>query len=236
MKIKRILSAILATLTSVAIFSGCTSETTPSGNDTTTSSESASTDTDEEEPPAPVGTARLPENVEDYAIFKYTSTIPEGYEAQEESEVGKLYLNGKAKIVVMATNYKEDFQELSVFAESACANFKVQNMLYQSDTTFSDPVNTTVAGFDAVSYDYEVVAYEFVPDENATTAQTTKEGEETTTDPGVKTEIGRYKGRFVFFYSDEDVFYVQFESTEGDYAEQSPAFDDYLKTVQITKK
>ncbi len=241
---RKLIAAALAACMALVMLAGCSetekgTETSSSASETTVAPGNETT-----EETVSIGTGRVPENVEDYAIFKYSSTPPEGYDTVEESEVGNLYLNGKAKITVQAQNYKEDYQELSVFAETACATFRVHNMLYQQDTTFGEPVKTKVAGFDAIVYDYEIIAYEFVHDEDETTAATTAaetsaDGAETTaqtTVTGVKTEVARFKGKLCYFYSDEDVFYVQFESAAEDFEKESAVFDDYLATVKISKK
>lgn len=239
---RKLIAATLAACMALLMLAGCseTSKGTESSDTSSSSSETVVSGDEMTEETVSIATGRVPEKVEDYAIFKYSSTLPEGYEAVEESEVGKLYLNGKAKITVQAQNYKEDYQELSAFAESASATFRVHNMLYQQDTNFGEPVKTTVAGFDAIVYDYEIIAYQFIHDENETTAETSAaetsaDGSETTV-TGVKTEVARFKGKLCYFYSDEDVFYVQFESAAEDFEKESAIFDDYLATVKISKK
>ena len=241
MKIKTI-AAVLAGCLVLLTVTGCAGSKNTDGIKSTDSSESGSalsdTSVSGEEPDLSIGTARVPDNIEDYAIFKYKADVPEGYDTVNDDDKGKCYMNSVSRITVMAQNYKEDYQALDVFAESACATFKVQRMLYHEDTTFSDPVKTTVAGFDAVYYDYEIISYEFVHDEDETTAAASEgaETEATTTKPGVKTEVGRYKGRIVYFYSDEDVFYTSFESAEADYDKNISNFEKFVKSITIEKK
>lgn len=236
MKIKAII-AVLSVSLAMLTATGCADS-----SDKIKETDSASTgDTlSGDETRETLGFARFPDNVEDYAIFKFKADAPTGFDTVGDDENGKCYVNGEARLTVVARNFKEDYQSLDIFAESACLTFSIQNMLYHSDTNFSDPVKTTVAGFDAVYYDYEIIAYEFVKDETATEAAVTTaaegaETEATTTDPGVKTEIGRHKGRVVYFYSDEDVFYTMFQTEKENFDKNLPYFEEFLKSVSIEK-
>ena len=179
-------------------------------------------------------TGKEVENEADLAIYKLSCTPPEGFETVADGSEGKQYSSPYGGIVVKAQNYKEEFQDLDVFADSGCASIKVNNMLYQADTEFSDPIKTTVAGFDAIRYDYTVTSYIFPP---VTDAQ----GEYVTGDDGnyVLSEDKEVNGVFVdrvyYFYSDDDVFYIICEAKEDSAEEAGPVFDKFIESVTISK-
>ena len=179
-------------------------------------------------------TGKEVENEADLAIYKLSCTPPEGFETVADGSEGKQYSSPYGGIVVKAQNYKEEFQDLDVFADSGCASIKVNNMLYQADTEFSDPIKTTVAGFDAIRYDYTVTSYIFPPVTDA-------DGGYVTGDDGnyVLSEDKEVNGVFVdrvyYFYSDEDVFYIICESKEESAEEAAAAFDQFIESVSISK-
>ncbi len=154
------------------------------------------------------------------AINKFkVDPLPANYQLASSSQEyqGQLYVNGVSKITVMACNYKEDFQSLEISAESAAASFKMNNMLYASDTEFEEPVYTKVAGFDAISRDFLVTVNEFKE----------VDGKE------VKTPAAWYKSRLVYFFSDEDVFYCVFETTKDDWDSTIGGFEEFVANIQI---
>ena len=179
-------------------------------------------------------TGKEVENEADLAIYKLSCTPPEGFETVADGSEGKQYSSPYGGIVVKAQNYKEEFQDLDVFADSGCASIKVNNMLYQADTEFSDPIKTTVAGFDAIRYDYTVTSYIFPPVTDA-------DGGYVTGDDGnyVLSEDKEVNGVFVdrvyYFYSDEDVFYIICEAKEDSAEEAVAAFDQFIESVSISK-
>ncbi len=166
---------------------------------------------------------------DDYAINKINNRSPEdslpgGYALQSytEEQQGKFFANGKSKIIIRAYNYKEDLQELAIWADQACAITKIANITSACDTNYSEPQNVTVLGFDAIKYDYDIVQYEFVPDENDPEKE-------------VKSPIGTYKGIAYYFYSDQDAYVIMFDTAEEDWEEQSAAFDEFINDLEITK-
>lgn len=179
-------------------------------------------------------TGKEVENEADLAIYKLSCTPPEGFETVADGSEGKQYSSPYGGIVVKAQNYKEEFQDLDVFADSGCASIKVNNMLYQADTEFSDPIKTTVAGFDAIRYDYTVTSYIFPPVTDA-------DGGYVTGDDGNyvlsedKEVNGVYVDRVYYFYSDEDVFYIICEAKEDSAEEAAAAFDQFIESVSISK-
>ena len=232
-RIMKIAAFAAALCMSISMLSGCsdknngTDTSANSGNavssETTASSDGASQDVATETLPEmhavrPVQEGDVP------AINKFVvDPLPANYELVQESAEyqGRLYLNGVSKITVMACNYKEDFQELEVAAESACASLKMNNMLFQSDTDFEEPVETTVDGFRAISRDFTITQNEFVkenPDE---------EGD------GVKTPVAWYKSRIVYFYSDKDVFYCIFETAKDDWDSAIVGFEEFIANIKI---
>ena len=181
-----------------------------------------------------VYTGKTVENEEDLAIFKFNCTPPEGYQTMIDSAEGKQYISPNGTIVVKAQNFKEEFQELEVFADQGCAAIKVNNMLSQADTEFSEPVKTTVAGFDAIRYDYNITAYIFKYETDAQGAQVTgDDGNPIITDE--KEIYGEYVNRIYYFYSDEDVFYVICESPKDKAEAAASEFDEFIASISISK-
>lgn len=180
-------------------------------------------------------TGKEVENEADLAIYKLSCTPPEGFETIADGADGKQYSSPYGGIVVKAQNYKEEFQELSVFADQGCASIKLNNMMYQADTNFSDPQNTTVAGFDAIRYDYTVTSYIYEYETDSAGAQVTgDDGNPIITDR--KDVLGEYVNRVYYFYSDEDVFYVICESRKENSEAAAKEFDEFISSVTITKK
>lgn len=164
---------------------------------------------------------------DEYAIDKINPKSPEdslpgGYKMSgyEKDLQGKLFNNGKSKIVIRAYNYKEDLQDLAIWADQACAITKVANITAACDTNYSEPENITYMGFDTIKYDYEVIQYEFVSG---------ADGQEE------KSERGRYKGIAYYFYSNQDAYAIMFDTAEANWEEQSAAFYDFIADLEITE-
>ena len=162
-----------------------------------------------------------------YAIDKINNRSPEGsvpggyvLSGYEQNLQGKLFNNGKSKIVIRAYNYKEDLQDLAVWADQACAIMKIANITSACDTNYSEPENITYMGFDTIKYDYEIIQYEFVSG---------ADGQEE------KSELGRYKGVVYYFYSNQDAYAIMFDTAEADWEEQSAAFYEFLDDLEITE-
>lgn len=189
----------------------------------------------DEEDDISVYTGREVENEEDLAIFKFSAELPDGYEIAIDSAEGKQYLSPNGAIIVKAQNFKEEFQSLEIFADQGCAAIKMNNMLFQADTEFSEPVKTTVAGFDAIMYNYTITSYIFKYETDANGENVLdSDGNPILTD---EREIyGEFANRVYYFYSDEDVFYIICES-QKDKAEIAAAeFDEFINSVKIEKK
>ena len=200
-----------------------------------TAAASEEADLSDEEDTFSIYTGKEVENEEDLAIFKFNCTLPEGYEAVIDDKTGKQYVSPLGGIIVKAQNYKEEFQSLETFADSGCASIKISNMLYQSDTEFSEPIKTTVAGFEAIRYDYTVTSYIFPP-------VTDDKGEYVIDEEGKyvlseeKELYGEYVNRVYYFYSDEDAFYIICESKKEDSSSAQASFDEFIDSITITKK
>lgn len=233
--------AMAAAAAACLILTGCgknstaeeTSETTAAKPDFSSAAETEAIDGDNGETVS-IYTGKEVENEADLAIFKFNCTPPEGFETAIDNSEGKQYTSPYGGIIVKAQNYKDEFQALDVFADSGCASIKINNMLYQADTEFSDPIKTTVAGFDAIRYDYTVTAYIFPPVTDA-------DGGYVTGDDGNyvlsedKEVNGVYVDRVYYFYSDEDVFYIICEASEDSAEEAAVAFDSFIESVSISK-
>ncbi|MBP5581770.1 MAG: hypothetical protein J6X85_08325 [Ruminococcus sp.] len=230
----------------LCIFTACTNTPEPTpAESTAVPSESAVTtsvtgapmqpfpSTEEDDTPIDIYTGKEVENPEDLAIHKFNCEVPEGYQVVADTDEGKLYRSGRASITIKAQNYKEEFIALPEFADQACASLKVGNMLNQADTVFSAPENTTVAGFDAVKYDYDVTAYIYLYETNADGSQKLgDDGNPIITDQ--KEIYGKFHDRIYFFYSDEDVFIITMESPESEKDNVAGEFDHFLETITIT--
>lgn len=167
---------------------------------------------------------------DEYAIDKINNKSPEDslpgeyvLASYSQEQQGKLFANGKAKITIRAYNYKEDLQDLAIWADQACAILKIANITDALDTYFDTPENVKVLGFDAIKYNYELVQYEFLENEDD------PEGEK------IKSPIGTYKGIAYYFYSDQDAYAIMFDTAEADWDEQSAAFEDFINDLEITK-
>ena len=242
-KMKKALAAVAAVC---LIMTGCgkggedTAETTEAAKPDF-SSVSADVDSSEdigfgaEEETVSFYTGKEVENEEDLAIFKFNCDLPDGFETVIDNAQGKQYSSPFGGIVVKAQNYKEEFQDLEIFADQGCASIKVNNMLYQADTEFSEPIKTTVAGFDAIRYDYTVTSYIFPPvtDENGEYVMDENGQYVLSEDKEIN---GEYVDRVYYFYSDEDVFYIICEAKKENAEAAQADFDEFIESVTISKK
>lgn len=238
-KMKKALAAIAAVC---LLMTGCGKKNQEQPEETTAAAKPdfsvtsvEETEIPEEDESISIYTGREVENEEDLAIFKFNCTLPEGFTAAIDDKTGKQFVSPNGGIIVKAQNYKEEFQELEVFADSGCASIKVSNMLYQSDTEFSDPIKTTIAGFDAIRYDYTVTSYIFPPvtDENGEYV-IDEEGKYVLSEE--KELYGEYMNRVYYFYSDEDAFYIICEAPKDKADAVQESFDQFIDSITITKK
>ena len=164
---------------------------------------------------------------DEYAIDKINPRSPEGsfpggyvLSGYDQSVQGKFFTNGKSQIVIRAYNYKEDLQDLAIWADQACAITKIANITSACDTNYSEPENITYMGFDTIKYDYEIIQYEFISG---------ADGQEE------KSERGRYRGIAYYFYSNQDAYAIMFDTAEADWEEQSAAFREFIDDLEITE-
>ncbi|MDE6595088.1 MAG: hypothetical protein K2K44_03675 [Oscillospiraceae bacterium] len=229
-KFKRVICGILAAVCAAALMAGCSEQKDDNANDTTASVQSDETTVPAEAEADPLAATTIAEG-DDYAINKLTNktegeTFPGGYTLvnYDEALQGKYFANGASKIIIRAGNYAESFPDLATWAESTSAGIVISNITYNAaDTIFGDPVETTVCGFDAIRYDFEMIYYEFVenPDD--------PDGEP------VKSEYARALGRNYYFYSEQDVYAVMFDTAKEDWEEQLPKFEEFVADLQVTK-
>lgn len=249
-KNKGLLRKSIALLALLCAFSSCrstgeenvtTAESTAPGTEVAESaSTEATTITDEDYDPfldenytqPTLYTGKAVEKEEDHSIYKFNYTAPEGYELFEYGPSGIYLANENSSIIVKSQNYKEEFTELSKFAESAMANIIYGNMLYQSDTNYSEQIKTTVAGFDAIRYNYNITTYIFTFETDAEGSVVTEEnGKKKTTSKDVYSELS---DRIYVFYSDEDMFYIICETPKDCAEELAPVFDAFIDSIWIT--
>ena len=224
---KRKFSAAIAALIAVSMFlTGC-----KSGGDENPADTSVTTnisDMEQAMAEAEAYTSRPLEEGDSLAIDKINNktqgdTLPGDYVLVDTSEnpQGRMYRNGKAQAVIRAYNYKEDLQELEQYAESACVTMKIANITSACDTVFQAPEKTTVCGFDAIKYDYQIIQYDFIANPNEPDGET------------VKTELYRRNARAYFFYSEQDAYAVYFETMEEDWDEQVELFEKFVADLEV---
>ncbi len=240
MKKTKTLSSLVASLCLCAALTGCagSSEETPVNSDSVSyttadvqslldeAEDSAETTVpdgqDETYSAASFATATDVENEADRAIYKTSLTLPEGWQIVEDSDQGKIYMGNNAQLKIQAVNYGKDAEltDLDEFADTVAANIVVNNVYLKADTEFGDPVHTTVAGNDAVRYDYVVSAYFFETDDEGNTV-------------GDKQLYDTYPGRIYVFYNDTDGYFLQFESDSKNIDEANKDFDAIIESFAI---
>lgn len=225
---KHKIAALICAFAAAAALSGCSTGNEPDAPEN--SGVSQASDTSETETAldedAMTETRPIAEG-DEYAIDKINPRSPEGslpggyvMSGYEKDLQGKLFNNGKSKIIIRAYNYKEDLQDLAVWADQACAITKIANITSACDTIYSEPENITYLGFDAIKYDYEIIQYEFVSG---------ADGQEE------KQERGRYKGIAYYFYSNQDAYAIMFDTAEDNWDEQKTAFEEFVADLEITE-
>lgn len=229
--VKKMAAAVLA---ACMLLTGCAGKNNGNTVETSVTASNGAEEVLSSEEGISIYTGKTVENEADLAIFKFSADIPEGYEAVVDNAEGKLYASPNGSITVKAQNFKEEFQELEVFADQGCAAIKMNNMMYQADTEFSEPQETKVAGFDAIRYDYTITAYVFLYQTDAAGKQVIgSDGNPIITDE--KEIYAEYVDRVYYFYSDEDVFYVICESPKANADAAAAEFDKFIESVKISK-
>lgn len=227
-KLKRIISGILAAICAAALMAGCSAQNENTSDTTASQASDVTTVPPDENDPFEITTIA---EGDDYAINKISNKsggeeFPGGYKLVNYSEEnqGKHFANGGSKVIIRAGNYMKDFPELSVWAESTSAGIVISNITNNAaDTNFGDPAEATVCGFNAIRYDYEMIAYEFVENPDDPSGQP------------VKKEHSRYMGRNYYFYSEQDVYAVMFDTKKENWEEQLPKFEEFVADLQVTK-
>jgi hypothetical protein len=226
--VRLILAAVSACALLAANAAGCTKnkpdETEPFSSSGAAQGTSASDDYDAS---GNAQTTRELQPGDEYAFKKFSGEIPDGYRVIAEEDFGIRYFNANAFIEIYGANYKEDYPELLEFAESVSLQHALGKMftsLYEFD--FSDPINASVAGFDAVRFNYDAVDYDWVLDGDGNVVRD-EEGKEKR-DP-----VDYLRGQMNYFFSDKDVYYIYFETRRDDWDKYYPEFEEFMKTVEI---
>lgn len=225
---KKIICGIIAAVCAAALMAGC-SDKNPEVGETTAQADSTGTSAPDSYEDMTATTRPLEEG-DDYAINKITNKtdgeeLPGGFKLMDSSEEyqGKLYVNGSSRVLIRSANYVEDFPEdLGTWADRSCAEIVVTNIM-SADTKFGDPVNTTVCGFNAVMYDYDATPFKF------------EENPDNPDGDPLKVPTGHYKGRNYYFYSEQDVYAVMFDTTEENWEAELPNFEKFIADLQVTK-
>ncbi len=155
-----------------------------------------------------------------YAINKFSvEEKTGGYQlaASSQEQQAKGYSNLTSQVTVRACNYMENGKDVTAFTDWFRSNWRDNNMVNYCDTVFGEKYESTVAGFDAVNYDADVIRVQIDPE--------TQE----------KTEVGGYKARITCFFSDEDIYYMIFESPIDGYDEQLEFYEEFLDGIVIDK-
>jgi hypothetical protein len=127
---------------------------------------------------------------------------------------------------ISAANYKDQFQDLDKYADTAMAGLVMNYKLETSDLVWEEPVHTTVGGYDAVLYDYTLQEHLYVT--GADSLPITNEKFEATSYKG-----RHFTGQAYFFFSDTDAFYMVFMCRTEDYAYSQPKWDQIVANVKI---
>lgn len=237
-ELKKIIAAAVAVCAAVSMLAACgknnnTDSSTESSTSAEASSETTAADADASTDTSETVTLRVLEEGDVFAINKFVvDELPEGYElAGKSQQDGAQFLRyiidgGKAQVSIEAANFRENYHELEQFADTACAAMTMNNMYYHCDTDFSEPEKTAVAGFDAIKYDYTITQNDFETDAEGNTIKD-EDGKE------IKTPVFWYKGRAYFFFSDNDVYYVIFETTKDNWDNSIDTFEQFLTGVHI---
>ena len=224
--IKKAAAVLTALVMCTAVLAGCSKDKKPEGTSDTLPQSGELNIEGGDEAQEGVMTTRALNEGDVYAINKFkVDPLPANYQlaAKSQENQGMVFVNGVSKITVMAINYKEDLQDLATYADSACAALKLNNMLYQSDTDFSEPQNTKIAGFDAVTYDFTIT-------QNEVEERVNEKGNKEVVS---KTPIAWYKSRIYFFYSDKDAYYALFECQKDDWDSTIGGFEEFMANVTI---
>lgn len=233
MKKYKLAAVLCGAIITVSALTGC-SDSNGSAAVSETTSESVQQTMVNTAPPAEtpadelVVTSRPLEEGDIYAIDKISNKseiLPGGYELRDTSTdpQGRMYNNGKAQLIMLAYNYKDDLQDLEIWADNACAIMTISNITSACDLVFEEPENVTVCGFDGIRYDYDIIQNDFIADENDPEAE------------AVKTEIYRRKARIYYFYSEQDAYIVYFNTMEADWEEQLVLFEEFVADLEVTK-
>lgn len=224
--IKKAAAALTALVMCTAVLAGCSKDKKPEETSDTLPQSGELNIEGGDEAQEGVMTTRALNEGDVYAINKFkVDPLPANYQlaAKSQENQGMVFVNGVSKITVMAINYKEDLQDLATYADSACAALKLNNMLYQSDTDFSEPQNTKIAGFDAITYDFTIT-------QNEVEERVNEKGNKEVVS---KTPIAWYKSRIYFFYSDKDAYYALFECQKDDWDSTIGGFEEFMANVTI---
>ncbi|MDR0992804.1 MAG: hypothetical protein LBL87_07945 [Ruminococcus sp.] len=209
MKLKRLLPAIFAVM--ILFTAGCTANKPAETTSTM----------------PPMGTLRDREGDDAYAIDKLSvEPLPEGAWYIGKMLNGFQIMSGEWSCTASARNYKDQFQSLETFAESAMASLVITYKYQTSDLIWEDPVETKVAGYDAILYNFTI---------KETLWQTEPDGSISKDADGKDIPIpgGNFTGRGYFFYSGTDVYYLIFDCRTENYEKCAPDWDQIIANVKV---
>lgn len=233
---KKILS-VAAVLAMTAALTACgsgsdTSEETTVSSETTapaeeTASASASMDLNDiqNDVQNQLATTTDVENEADRAIYKAQVVLPDGWQTMEDSSDGKFYSSANGICKIQGHNYGDDAEltPLAEMADGVAASIKMTNMFSQADTEFSEPENTTVAGRDAIKYNYTVTAYIYETDDEGKIIKENKH------------IAAVFKDEIYIFYDGTNAYVLSFEAEQSIFDEAKADFDKIRDSFTIAE-
>jgi hypothetical protein len=226
---KKILAAIIATAAIALTFTSCETGEKKETEKTESNTSATVSTVPGEETLLTTGTTIAKDPNDAFAIDKlnFSNPLPGEYYYSVKQPDGFVLMNGLARINGMGLNVKENVQsDLSVYADRCMANLSFTNLLVKEDTIVDEIIDTSVAGFDAIEYDFTTEQNEFILDEN---------GEPILDENGNETKrvVAVYKNIGVCFFSDTDAYYIFFQTAEADYAAQEPYFREFIAGITV---
>jgi hypothetical protein len=210
MKISKIMTILLACV--VVSTAGCTSGEKEEATLPTTQS---------------LGYARPREGDDAYAIDKLNvDPLPGDAKYTRKFTEQLEIVAGEWDCNIGGSNYKDQYQALDIYAEALMASYVITFKYQTSDVIWEDPVHTTVAGYDAVLYNFVIEETLWETDAN--------ESGITDVNGDYISYAGRhFNGRAYFFFSGTDAYYMIFTCLTEDYAECAPEWDTLIDNVKI---
>jgi hypothetical protein len=192
-----------------------------------TGCDAASTETQTTTTPPPMGAVSERSGDDAYAIDKINvEPLPENAFYMSKFLRGIIIIGDTWECDINGENYKEQFQSLDKYAETCMSGLVMNYKLETSDLDWEEPVHTTIAGYDAVLYDYVIQETAWVTGSDGM-AVTDAEGS------GSSYDGRHFTGKAYFFFSDTDAYYIIFQCKTPDYEKSLPQWNEILANVKV---